>query len=134
MAAGSPFREWFRQTVSSLGWQRVDDLDVALAAWADVVAQCAAGYRFGLAEYDNDVSVRDALDVVWRPEADRFSEVADVRAKIHSIDAQFRSVLQPHVTIAGYGDRWWRAGIPRLGGAELVRDCADQYGVVVEPV
>ena len=132
MAAESRFPEWYRQTAAALGWRRVDNLDVALAAWSDFIDECTRGYTFGLEEYTNDLSVRDALQLVFAEEADRLAGAEDVRRRVRELDGRFRALLQPGVVAEPGESRWWRAGVLRRGGPTLASDLEEEYGIAME--
>lgn len=134
MVAESRFPEWYQARAASLGWRRVDDLNVALAAWSDFVDQCAHGYTFSIEEYDDDRSVRDALQLAYDEEAKRLAGSAEVRSRVDELDARFRTLLQPGVTIGPEGAPWWQTGVLKRAGAALVADVDSQYGIAMENV
>ncbi|MGW2094646.1 hypothetical protein [Promicromonospora sukumoe] len=130
----SRFHEWFRRRATEAGWLRVTDFGNALASWEGFVEQCAEGYGFGVYEYNNDLHVRDLLELVFDNEADHLPGVEDARRRVAAVDKRFQQLLKPGVLVPGAAENWWSGAVPAKGGAELVEDFNDKYGIRIAVV
>ena len=66
-------------------------------------ACCGVSY-----EYDNDLSVRDALETILR--LSPTTATVDLRAKVGALDDRLYPLYTHHPPREG---RWWREGLPR---------------------
>jgi len=53
---------------------------------------------------------------------------------VTEIDTEFRALLQDGVEIHDSGAPWWERGVPRMAGAELVKDFSELFQVPVREV
>jgi hypothetical protein len=102
-----------------------------LDAWLHFIGQVKSGYTMCISEYDNDLSVRDAIDAVIRDEGLRhFDDYAAFANRVAELDIHFKSLLSTHAVRPG--DTWWRRGVPTHGGEELATDFRILYDAQVE--
>ncbi|WP_405060286.1 hypothetical protein OG474_01240 [Kribbella sp. NBC_01505] len=101
-----------------------------IAAWTSFVDQAEAGYSDNIYEFRNDLSVRGRIEkLLGSAELQGFEQMGWVRAEIAEVDERYRALLIEVDGPAGRG--WWEAGVPRVAGAELAADFAEQYGIEV---
>ncbi len=103
-------------------------------AWAFFVSEADTAYVGDLYEYEDELSVRDILEIALADSyLSKFPQWEVMREKIMEVDQRFRSVLDGGPEIHP-GDQWWRSRLPRRAGAELAHDARRIFGVDVESV
>lgn len=100
-------------------------------AWRSLVDEVAIGYAGDLYEYENELAVRDALEVALKSvDPNAFPEWAELQKEIVEIDDALLELLR-----GGHEVRpdavWWRARLPERAGAEFAADAARLFGVQV---
>ena len=99
-------------------------------AWEGFVDECAEGYDDNLDEFDNDVGIRDAVELVVTDDRLRdFPQMAWVHDRVRAADERFRALLQERELTSALPLPWWRLHPLRYAGAELVADLHARYGV-----
>jgi hypothetical protein len=109
-----------------------DDLS---RGWLAFVRECADGYDMNIYEYENDLSIRGAVERALTD--DHFAGTAgfrEFRAKIDQADTEFRRLLREGVEIGDPGDPWWKRGVPGSAGPGLAGDFGNLFGVGVRVV
>ncbi|MBL0885908.1 hypothetical protein [Myceligenerans indicum] len=106
----------------------------ALMSWSEFVDECAEGYSFGVYEYDNDLQVRDLLELAFDGEADELLGAEEARRSIVVVDERFRRILKPGVRVPGASETWWSGAVPARGGVELVEDLEENYRTEIDLV
>ncbi|MDG4778646.1 hypothetical protein O7614_03170 [Micromonospora sp. WMMD961] len=126
------FAERFQAVVASTG-ARPRLPGELLAQWAQFVEFCEEGYDDNLDEYDNDLTVRDLIErVLNAPALEGVPELRWMREQVAESDERFRALLGSEPLPFEVPRPWWRARLPRYGGAEMVDDARRRYGVRVE--
>lgn len=102
-----------------------------LNQWAEFVAEAVKGYPYGWYEFDNERSVRDAIQAI-RDDAivKSFPEANEWFERVDAVDNQYRQLLigLPEMR----HEPWWRAGVPRYAGRQLAEDLRRMFGMEVE--
>lgn len=97
--------------------------------WGSVVDECRQGYFMGIEEYDNDISIRDAIELVILEESiHRYSEYPFFKQKVEEIDQKFRLLLQDNLKRPDK-NTWWRQGVLKIAGKQLTDDFLIHYGL-----
>lgn len=102
--------------------------------WEGFVEECEKGYQWDVSEYNNEIRVRDDLDLLLRaPSLQKCSELAELRSVVDPIDGRFRALLQDGVR--PYDDEtWYRAGVLRYAGQAYAEYFRSVHGIDVEVV
>ncbi|AHH99841.1 hypothetical protein GCM10010174_44690 [Kutzneria viridogrisea] len=135
MGVINAFAERFRQVLAESGRATHVSPTELLDRWDGFVVLCEEGYEDNIYEYNNDLSVRDAIDSVLRDGRLReFDQWQWFKEQVDAIDARFRAVTYPEPVRGGADWPWWRAHVPARAGSELAADLHSRYGVVVSVV
>lgn len=103
-----------------------------IEAWQAFVAEVAAGYAGDLYEYENELSVRDDLQVALNsPDLGDYPEWANLQGQIVTIDGRLRSLLEEGPVVRSDSE-WWRARLPARAGAELAEAAKRLFGVEID--
>ena len=103
-----------------------------LDLWRFFVDECVDGYGSSIYEFDNDLSVREDIEVLLQAD-----EVVDRQgfetflSVLKIIDARYAELLQPDVKRPGNIAHWWRTGVLRYAGDEYCSDANDLYSIQV---
>ena len=114
------------------GWQRLLTPQEILNAWAQFVDECCIGYKMSIYEYDNDLSVRDAIEKILTE--DRLSNYPDFQVfkkSVLSIDNTFKKLLLSDFDRDNKSS-WWQKGVLKEAGKEYVKDIRDRYQIEIE--
>jgi hypothetical protein len=102
--------------------------------WHSFVGQCEGGYRWTIYELDDELSVRDYIEVLLTdPVVAKFEEFASFAERVAELDKRFKALLKVGITRPASSQTWWRQGILRFAGDEYRSDIANQYSIPVEP-
>lgn len=110
------------------GWNEVRPPFDLLDIWEGVVSDMETGYNFNIYEYDNDVSVRGAIELILETEGlKKYPEYEEFRQRAASIDERFKNLFSDEFS---RNDRlvWWESGILTNAGSEYSKDIRDLYG------
>jgi len=122
-----------RTLLSESGRPRPLSASDLLECWGAFVEQCEAGYGDVIEEYDNDLSIRDAIAVVVEdPALQRAAGFRWFFDGVTAIDRDFKALLQDGVAIKGEDRPWWQRGVLRHAGRAYVEDIKSLYGIDVE--
>src|SRR5262249_9573087 len=100
--------------------------------WLGFVEECEEGYSCNMYEFDNDISVRDRIDLVLSHEdLLGIAAVEHLRAVVVDIDERFRVLLRSDMNISNYA-HWWRRGVLKYAGKEYAEDIRRSYGTEIE--
>ena len=104
-----------------------------IAAWAEIIERCEAGYDDNLDEYRNDVGIRDSIESVFSNEPlQECPQMGWVREHVAALDLRFRALLQQDVVMPGpLVDPWWHRHPLRYAGADAAAEYA-RYGIQVQ--
>ncbi len=117
-----------KSLLESGGWSEIKSPFRLLDIWEGVVCDMETGYNFNIYEYDNDVSVRGAIQSILDHDVlKQYPEYKEFERQAATIDERFRNLLSEQYT---RNDRsvWWEAGILRNAGEEYAKDIEDLYG------
>jgi hypothetical protein len=105
-----------------------------LRKWDSFVDSCLSGYAWDISEYNNEIRVRDHIEVLLQAEClQQFPEIQAFRELVNPIDQQFKAVLQPDKTLPKQ-DSWWRKGVLKYAGEPYARYMQRVYGIEVDIV
>jgi len=104
-----------------------------IAAWAQIVERCEAGYDDNLDEYRFDVGIRDSIEGVFSDgPLQQCPQMDWVRERVSALDLRFRALLQEDVVMPNpFAAPWWHRHPLRHAGAEAAGEYAG-YGIAVE--
>ena len=115
------------------GFTRVFSLIQMEEVWLQFVEECEEGYGCSIYEFDNDISVRDRIDLILSHEdLCRVAAVEHLRAETAKVDERFRTLLRTDVTIKSDDAPWWRRGVLKYAGEEYAQDIRSEYGIEIE--
>lgn len=115
------------------GWREPLSLAQMEAAWVAFVDACEGGYSWSLYEFDNDVSIRDRIELVLSHEGLRGLEsIQNFRERVSVEDGRLRRLFRAETRFGADASPWWKNGILKAGGREYVRDVLSRYGLEVE--
>jgi hypothetical protein len=102
-------------------------------AWVALVDECEEGYNWCISEFNNDISVRDRIELVLsREDLLRIPAVEHLRAVVGSVDGRFRALLRNDVNNKNGDAPWWRRGVLKYAGEEYAQDVRSLYGIEIE--
>ncbi|GAA4154024.1 hypothetical protein [Leifsonia shinshuensis] len=114
------------------GTGRLRDPDSLLWQYAAVITNVADGYDDNLAEYFNDLSCRDFIELVLRdPKASEHAPFRDFHDAVSALDRRFKTFLAPQPVAPG--NRWWTTHLPLRAGANLRHDMQAIFGYGAQP-
>ena len=100
--------------------------------WILVVDDIESGYSFCLSEYDDDLGVRETVEIILSSDLlEEFAEREEFRQVVEPVDNRFRSLLRPDVQRPVFSPYWWIRGIPFNTGDEFNQDMKDFYGIIL---
>jgi hypothetical protein len=105
-----------------------------VSMWESFVEECEVGYRWDISEYDNEIRVRRALELLLEsPALKHFPQLQDLAEVVTPIDNRFRSLLQEGLTRPGKTS-WYERGILRRAGCEYTEYIRSAYNVEVHVI
>ncbi|MCP2256279.1 hypothetical protein LY13_005069 [Prauserella aidingensis] len=121
--------EMFRSTVQPQGLRVEWSPNQFVEAWNDFVDQVISGYSGDLYEYEDELTIRDDLQLAlsdarlhgldgWRQLAER----------VAASDARLRGLLTNGPVVRPDAP-WWRERLPPFGGEDLVADASRLFNV-----
>ncbi len=103
--------------------------------WAYFIQECAEGYQWCSAEYDNDIVCRDYLGEILEMEAlKEFVQYDGLAERVEELDQQFKALLQHGVARPYRTKTWWRCGILKQAGEEYCEDMKGLHGIDVTKI
>ncbi|MCL7752442.1 hypothetical protein MPF13_01625 [Polaribacter sp. Z022] len=100
--------------------------------WEQFTEECIEGYGWNIYEYDNDVSIRELIELVISNEKLKLSkEHKYFKKKIHNIDDKLKLLFFDEVK-RNTGKFWWNRGILKEAGEEYMNDLQDEYNVKIK--
>ena len=133
----SLFAETTKETLAN--WSRPDypypSTPLALLkSWKAMIEICKKGYQDNISEYDNDLSIREAIELVLSSERSKeYPEFTEFLEKVNRLDEEFSEFLQTDITRSEYAN-WWLQRAPKYGCAELADDFFQIYGIRITVV
>jgi hypothetical protein len=100
--------------------------------WESLVDRAAEGYRWGLYEFDNYLSIRDLLEKAFRD--DRlgcFVQIDLMRERVEKADVRLKAMFMPGVEIGGADEPWWHRGVLSNAGDEYRDDMKRLHDIEV---
>ncbi|MBB4944791.1 hypothetical protein F4556_000326 [Kitasatospora gansuensis] len=123
------------EIAKSAGWQRFQSCDDFVNAWISFVDQCASGYDMSIYEYENDLAVRTAIQILLVDgRMRRLEGFEEFELRVQRTDEYFKGLLQDGIETRDQKDFWWQRGVPKFAGAELADDFMNLFGVSVRAV
>ncbi|HFA49574.1 MAG TPA: hypothetical protein ENJ95_11225 [Bacteroidetes bacterium] len=116
-----------RRILEKNGWQGVLSPWGLLNAWKQFVDDCKSGYGMNIYEYDNDLSVRGAIEKIVIDEQQKaYQEYDDFVKEVLHTDKLFKQLLS---TDFKRGDKsfWWEQGVLMKAGEEYAGDINSLY-------
>ena len=105
-----------------------------LEEWKQFVDECRSGYEMDIYEYDNDLSVRDAIEkIISEKRLKPYQEYQEFKNLVLSIDKAFQELLSVSLERGDRSD-WWGKGVLKKAGEEYVNDIKDRYQFEVEVI
>lgn len=105
-----------------------------LKAWEAFVEECYEGYRWILAEYDNDVFPRTIIEsVIESPDVPRDADYEKFRTAVDVIDAKLRAI-QLEGSVRPNRQKWWDQLILRYGGPDYASDIETFYHITIHTI
>lgn len=101
-----------------------------IETWRSFVEQCRNGYHMCIYEYDNDISIREAIQlVIDNDNLKKYREYGIFCETIFAIDQKFRELLLAQTR----DDRttWWEKGILKTGQDEYATDIKEIFGIEI---
>ncbi|GIH05287.1 hypothetical protein Rhe02_33540 [Rhizocola hellebori] len=121
----------FREAVQGAGWSRSLSASEVAAEWERFVVACESGYDENIYEYNNDLSIRDLIEVLLNDaDLDLRSRLDWWVEKVQTVDRRFRQLLRSRD--ADSAGAWWRDRPLLFAGPELAADFEQHYGGSVE--
>lgn len=127
------FLATFDRLAAASGWGPTSPSQL-VDRWRDLVAQYEGGYGFDITELDDDLSVRDRLDVVLRhPDLQNHPEREALAEAVAVVDDRFRAASRDDVRRGRDTRPWWQRCVPRAPGAALAEDLRQLHGIDTLP-
>ena len=105
-----------------------------LEEWKQFVDECRSGYEMDIYEYDNDLSVRDAIEkIISEKRLKPYQEYQEFKNLVLSIDKAFQELLSVSLERGDRSD-WWGKGVLKKAGEEYVNDIQDRYQFELEVI
>jgi hypothetical protein len=102
-----------------------------ISAWSEFVEDCEEIYNWGLFEFDNDIAVRDAIDLLLQAETLKgFQEYIIFKEQVEKIDLKYKDLLLS-TFFRDEQKKWWKKGILQYAGEEYSEDILKRYNVSV---
>lgn len=100
-------------------------------AWESFVEEAISSYWGDLYEFENDLGVRDVLELALRSDQlDAFDAWTELSKRIRAAGERFRVLLCDGPEVRA-GAPWWRERLPPHAGEDFVADAARLYGVKI---
>ncbi|WP_122575496.1 hypothetical protein [Pseudomonas viridiflava] len=102
--------------------------------WQEFVDECRSGYAWDYSEYKNEIMVRGLLQCLLdHPEICKAGEVKWIFEEVLRLDDEFKSLLQPGVSLSR-GEGWWDTGVLIYGGEEYCQYMKNAHGISARQV
>ncbi|MEM8940117.1 MAG: hypothetical protein AAGC64_12295 [Bacteroidota bacterium] len=126
------FSEKVNNILMKSGWQRLMTPKELLNAWAQFVDECCTGYEMSIYEYDNDLSVRNAIEkILSEDNLSNYPGFQRFKESVLSIDNTFKKLL-----LSGFErdnqSSWWQKGVLKKAGEEYAKDIKDKYQIEIK--
>ncbi|MBI5610857.1 MAG: hypothetical protein HY902_18405 [Deltaproteobacteria bacterium] len=99
-----------------------------IESWEAFVEECATGYSFDIAEYRNELRVRNEIEVLVSSERlRRYKDHDSFVAIVRAIDERFKALGHAtwHFATAS---TWWERVVPVRAGHDFASYCLQVYG------
>jgi len=100
-----------------------------LDIWQSFADSLNHGYQMSIYEYDNDLSVRDAIDLILKTEnLKQYPEYESFQSSVEDIDRKFKSMLSDK-QFRTDKTLWWQRGILMNRSGEYAADVTELYRI-----
>src|SRR5690349_10954979 len=91
----SLFSKKANDILSKRGWLRFTSPESLLKGWEGMIAACKKGYEDNIYEYDNDISIREHIELLLSSEIlKEYPEFHEFSEAVKSLDTKFSELLQ----------------------------------------
>lgn len=105
-----------------------------LDMWEGFVKSCEAGYSMGIYEYDNDLSVRNVIELVLQNDTlKNYAEYKNFIQNVFIIDSKFKKLLSNEF-FRSEKEHWWNRGVLLEAEEEYIEDIKEIYGFNVKNI
>lgn len=128
------FEDKVKKILNKSGWQGESKSGTLVEMWEGFVSECSKGYAYNIYEYENDLSVRNAIErILSSNELESYLEYFNFKNKILELDQLFKALLSDRYFIE---DRktWWEKGILIKGGVDYVNDIEELFKIKIQEV
>ena len=116
------FTEEVERILRGTGWNDPVFPEALLICWQEFIKDCTVGYDWDLYEYDIDLSVRAALDVILNAKAlQAHAEHKVFTERVAQLDLAFKQLLRDDAEREDLST-WWERGILKKAGAAYAVD------------
>lgn len=123
--------ETFRSVAHPHGLRAAWAAGKFVEAWESLVEEAISGYWGDLYEFENDLGVRDVLELALRSDQlDAFDAWTELSKRVRTADERFRALLSDGPEVRA-GTPWRRERLPPYAGEDFVADAARLYGVQI---
>jgi hypothetical protein len=123
------FLQAFQEFLGRNGWPTKLSPWAIVEQWERLVDK-ASDYRWGVYEFNNDLSVRDLLAKAFDdPLLSGFEHVNLMRDRVEHADRRFQELLLPGAEIAEGDEPWWRRSVLASAGQDYADDVKRLYGI-----
>jgi len=128
----SSLEERLHTIQAAAGWSRNFTISEMLDSWRAFIDQCEDSYDWSIYEYEDDLSIRDRIELVLgTTDLRTHPAVRRMAKKVEQLDQRFRQLLLK-VSAGPKGEAWWRQGVLKYAGEEYAKDAGSLYGVKIE--
>jgi hypothetical protein len=103
-----------------------------LDGWIAFIEICEDSYDMSIHEYDNDLSVRSRIELMFgTADLRAHPAVRYIAEQVEPLDQRFRQLLVK-VSDRASMKGWWRQGVLRYAAWEYAADVYNEYGIEIE--
>ena len=114
------------------GWIKEVSPSSLISDWDLFVNLCEIGFNFGLDEYENDVRVREWIElIISDTNLCNFKELNTFLEMVEVIDNRLKNIFIPNVLLSGRR-YWWEQGVLSFAGEKYARDLKNRYNILVK--
>lgn len=130
----SKFGEIVNEILTINGWHPVSQPAILVEDWETFTRECEDGYNWTIYEYDNEIRVREKIELLLTsPELRGYEEFQELFLKVTSIDTRMKALFMPQFSRKNKR-YWWEQGVLKYAGKEYAEDINQTYGLEVKIV